>query len=91
MALRRSIFVVVFSFFAIPAVYQHRVLFYGIIGTLVFRAVFIAMGSVLMQYKWVVVLFGGVLVLTGIKMFFAPEKGINPQEEPGDPAVQAFR
>jgi tellurite resistance protein TerC len=76
------VFVVVFSFFAIPAVHQHRVLFYGIIGALVFRAIFIAMGSVLMQYKWVVVFFGGVLVLTGIKMFFAPEKGINPEKNP---------
>jgi tellurite resistance protein TerC len=76
------VFVVVFSFFAIPPIYQHRVLFYGIIGALVFRAVFIAMGSVLMQYKWVVVLFGGVLILTGIKMFFAPEKGINPEKNP---------
>ncbi|RPJ78376.1 MAG: TerC/Alx family metal homeostasis membrane protein, partial [Acidobacteria bacterium] len=70
------------SFFAIPATYQHRVLFYGIIGALVFRAIFIAMGSVLMQYKAIVVLFGGVLILTGIKMFFAPEKGINPEKNP---------
>ena len=52
------VFVVVFSFFAIPPKYQHRVLFYGIIGALVFRAIFIAMGSVLMQYTWVVILFG---------------------------------
>lgn len=76
------VFVVVFSFFAIPAKYQHRVLFYGIIGALVFRAAFIAMGSVLMQYKWVVVVFGAFLILTGIKMFFAPEKGIEPDRNP---------
>jgi len=76
------VFVVVFTFFAIPPKYQHRVLFYGIIGALVFRAIFIAMGSVLMQYKWVVVLFGVFLILTGIKMFFAPEKGIDPEKNP---------
>jgi len=76
------VFVVVFGFFAIPSKYQHRVLFYGIIGALVFRAIFIAMGSVLMQYKWVVILFGVFLILTGIKMFFAPEKGIHPEKNP---------
>jgi len=76
------VFVVVFSFFAVPPVYQHRVLFYGILGALVFRAIFIAMGSVLMQYKWVVVLFGVFLILTGIKMFFAPEKPLEPEKNP---------
>ena len=76
------VFVVVFGFFGVPPVYQHRVLFYGILGALVFRAVFIAMGSVLMQYHWVVVLFGAFLVLTGIKILFAPEKPIEPQRNP---------
>ena len=76
------VFVVVFNFFEIPPKYQHRVLFYGIIGALVFRAIFIAMGSVLMQYTWVVILFGVFLILTGIKMFFAPEKGIHPERNP---------
>ena len=65
------IFAVVFAYFGIPKMYQHRVLFWGILGALIFRAIFIAMGSVLMQYKWVVIFFGGVLILTGIKMFFA--------------------
>jgi tellurite resistance protein TerC len=76
------VFVVVFAFFGIPAKYQHRVLFYGILGALVFRAIFIALGSVLMQYHWVVVLFGVALILTGIKMFFAPEKPIEPDRNP---------
>jgi tellurite resistance protein TerC len=76
------VFVVVFNFFAVPAIYQHRVLFYGIIGALVFRAIFIAMGSILMQYHWVVVVFGVFLILTGVKMFFAPEKGIHPEKNP---------
>ncbi len=65
------VFAVVFAYFGIPKIYQHRVLFWGILGALFFRAIFIAMGSVLMQYKWVVVFFGGLLILTGIKMYFA--------------------
>lgn len=76
------VFVVVFAFFGIPARYQHRVLFYGILGALVFRAIFIALGSVLMHYHWVVVLFGVFLILTGVKMFFAPEKPIEPGRNP---------
>ncbi len=65
------IFAMVFSYFAIPKIYQHRILFWGIIGALVFRAIFIALGSVLMQYKMIVVFFGVLLILTGIKMMFA--------------------
>jgi tellurite resistance protein TerC len=74
------VFVMVFAYFAIPAKYQHRVLFYGILGALVFRAVFIAMGSALMQYHFVIYLFGAFLIVTGIKMMFAPEKPIEPEK-----------
>ena len=74
------VFVLVFGYFAVPAKYQHRVLFYGIIGALAFRAVFIALGSALMQYHWVVVLFGAFLLITGVKMMFAPEKGVEPEK-----------
>lgn len=70
------IFAVVFAYFGIPKMYQHRVLFWGILGALVFRALFVAMGSVLMNYHWVVIFFGAILILTGIKMFFA---GTKPQ------------
>ena len=72
------VFVLVFGYFAIPAKYQHRVLFYGIVGALIFRAVFIALGSALMQYHWVVIVFGVFLIFTGVKMMFAPEKGVEP-------------
>lgn len=65
------IFAMVFAYFGIPKVYQHRVLFWGILGAIVFRAIFVAMGSVLMQYHWVVIFFGVLLILTGLKMFFA--------------------
>jgi tellurite resistance protein TerC len=82
------VFVVVFTFFAIPAIYQHRVLFYGILGALVFRAIFIALGSALLQYHWVIWLFGGFLILTGVKMMFAPEKQIDPDR---NPLIRLFR
>jgi tellurite resistance protein TerC len=74
------VFVLVFGYFAIPAKYQHCVLFYGIVGALIFRAVFIALGSALMQYHWVVVVFGAFLIITGFKMMFAPEKGVEPDK-----------
>ncbi len=76
------VFVVIFSYFGIPAKYQHRVLFYGIIGALVFRIIFIALGSVLMQYEWVVILFGIFLLATGIKVMVAPEKPLEPEKNP---------
>jgi TerC family integral membrane protein len=74
------VFVMVFSYFAIPAKYQHRVLFYGILGALVFRAIFVAMGAALMQYHWVVVFFGAFLIFTGVKIFLAKEKKVNPEK-----------
>jgi tellurite resistance protein TerC len=76
------VFVAVFSYFAVPLKYQHRVLFYGILGALVFRALFISLGSVLMQYHWVIVVFGVFLILTGIKIIFLPEKPIDPERNP---------
>lgn len=69
---------VIFSYFAIPSHLQHRVLFYGIIGAIVFRALFIALGSWLMQYHWVMYLFGAFLILTGIKLFMQPDESKSP-------------
>ncbi|HZH29715.1 MAG TPA: TerC family protein [Pyrinomonadaceae bacterium] len=74
------VFVLVFGYFGIPAKYQHRVLFYGIVGALIFRAIFIALGAALMQYHWVVVVFGAFLIITGVKMMFAPDKGVEPDK-----------
>ncbi len=76
------VFVVVFSFFAVPLKYQHRVLFFGILGALIFRIIFIAMGSILLQYQWIVIFFGVFLILTGFKIIFAPEKPIDPEKNP---------
>jgi tellurite resistance protein TerC len=82
------VFVVVFAFFGIPALYQHRVLFYGIAGALVFRALFIALGAALFDYQWIVWLFGGFLILTGVKMMFAPDRGVDPS---ANPLLRLFR
>ena len=76
------VFVVVFSYFAIPPQYQHRVLFYGILGALFFRSIFIAMGSVLMQYEAVVIFFGGFLILTGLKMLWLADTKPDPDRNP---------
>ena len=76
------VFVVVFSYFGIPALYQHRVLFYGIIGALFFRAIFIAIGASLMQYHVVVMIAGAFLVLTGIKILLKPETQPDPGKNP---------
>ncbi len=74
------VFVLVFSYFGIPAKYKHRVLFYGILGALIFRAIFIALGSALMQFHWVIYIFGGFLIITGIKMFFSGSEEIEPEK-----------
>jgi tellurite resistance protein TerC len=71
--------VLVFAYFGIPLQYQHRVLFYGIIGALLFRALFIALGSVLMQYWLVVTIFGLFLIATGVKMLRAPDQKVDPE------------
>jgi tellurite resistance protein TerC len=73
------VFVLVLGYFRVPPHYQHRVLFYGILGALVFRAIFIALGAVLMQFHWVVWLFGLFLIFTGIKMAFSSEEGVDPE------------
>jgi tellurite resistance protein TerC len=76
------VFVLVLRYFAVPAAHQHRVLFYGILGALVFRGVFIALGSVLMQFHWVVWLFGTFLIVTGVKMAMSSDATIEPDRNP---------
>ena len=82
------VFVLVFAYFGIPLQYQHRVLFYGIIGALLFRALFIALGSVLMQYWVVVTVFGLFLIATGVKMLRAPDQKVEPER---NPLIRLFR
>jgi tellurite resistance protein TerC len=72
------VFVLVFRYFAVPPAYQHRVLFYGILGALVFRAAFIAIGAALLQFEAVMLLFGAFLLLTGARMLWSPEPRVEP-------------
>jgi tellurite resistance protein TerC len=76
------VFVVIFSFFAVPSYLQHRVLFYGILGALIFRAIFIALGSVLLSYHEVVVVFGILLMLTGVRMVWHESAQASPDRNP---------
>lgn len=76
------VFVLVLDYFAVPAKYQHRVLFLGILGALVFRAIFIGIGALLVRYQWMVVLFGLFLVVTGVRMLFADEEKVEPERNP---------
>ncbi|MGW5719938.1 TerC family protein [Amycolatopsis sp. NPDC003865] len=63
------VFAIIFGYFAVPREHQHRILFYGVIGALVFRAVFIAAGSALLaSFAWILYVFGAFLVLTGVRM-----------------------
>jgi len=78
----------VMRFFSVPSRYQHRVLFYGILGALVFRGVFIFLGALLLRYEWVVYLFGGFLVITGVRMLFVPDKEVPPEE---NAVIRLFR
>jgi tellurite resistance protein TerC len=73
------VFVLIFQYFAVPPKYQHRVLFYGILGALVFRAIFIALGAALLRYEWVIWLFGGFLIVTGVRMLYGGEPDVDPE------------
>jgi len=80
-----NIFVIalIFSFFAIPRAYQHRVLFWGILGVIVLRAIMIGLGATLVaQYHWVLYIFAAFLVLTGLKMLFMGEKETHLEDNP---------
>lgn len=80
-----NVFVIalIFAYFRVPGSYQHRVLFWGIMGALVMRGVMIGFGAALVQqFSWVLYLFGAFLVVTGIKMFFADEEGVHPEKNP---------
>lgn len=77
------VFALTFGYFAVPREYQHRVLFFGVLGALVFRAVFIAGGAVLIeQFAWVLYVFGAFLVFTGWKMFTHRHAEMDPSRNP---------
>lgn len=77
------VFLLIFSYFKVPARNQHKVLFWGVLGALVMRASLIAVGSTLIErFHWVMYIFGGFLVLTGIRMLFEKEPEIEPEHNP---------
>jgi tellurite resistance protein TerC len=74
------VFVLIFSYFKVPRKYQHRVLFWGVLGALVMRVVMIVTGTELIErFHWVIYIFGAFLVYTGIKMFGQQETDIDPE------------
>jgi len=74
------VFVIVLGYFAIPTRLQHRVLFFGILGALVFRALFIALGALLLQYQWVVWVFGVFLIVTGLRLMAGKNEEVHPDK-----------
>jgi tellurite resistance protein TerC len=80
-----NIFVIalIFAYFGVPAVYQHRVLFWGILGALVMRGIMIAAGAVLIRrFDWIVYVFGGLLLITAVKMLIARHDNLEPEKNP---------
>jgi len=77
------VFVMIFQYFSTPTKYQHRVLFWGILGALILRAIFIAAGSALLnQFHWMIYVFGAFLVFTGIKMLLQGDEKLKPERNP---------
>ena len=75
------VWAVIFSYFAVPRQYQHRVLFYGVVGALIFRAIFIGAGSLLIaSFAWILYVFGAFLIITGIKMLRQRNEHIDPSK-----------
>ncbi|HEU4556295.1 MAG TPA: TerC family protein [Longimicrobium sp.] len=85
------VFVLIFSYFSVPTKYQHRVLFWGILGALVFRGVMIGAGAVLIErFHWIIYVFGAFLVFTGIRMATQNEIDIEPEANPALKLVRRF-
>jgi tellurite resistance protein TerC len=77
------VFALIFTYFAVPSRYQYRVLFWGIVGALVLRGVFIAVGAELLnRYEWVVYIFGAFLIYTGIRMAMHRDAEVHPERNP---------
>ncbi len=80
-----NVFVIalLFTYFSVPREYQHKVLFWGILGALVMRATMIGLGTVLItKFAWIIYVFGAFLILTGLKMIFKKEEEIHPEANP---------
>ncbi len=85
------VFLLIFSYFKVPAKFQHRVLFWGVMGALFMRLTMIFVGAALIQrFNWIIYIFGAFLVYTGIKMFKQEELDIQPEQNPIVRAVTRF-
>jgi tellurite resistance protein TerC len=83
------VFVLIFSYFAVPARWQHKVLFWGVLGALVMRLIMIWLGVALIsRFGWILYLFGAFLLFTGFKMIFGKQEEIHPER---NPVVRWFR
>lgn len=77
------VFIMIFSYFQVPSQYQHRVLFWGVLGALILRAALILVGATLINtFHWIIYIFGAFLVFTGIKMAVHKEEEVHPDDNP---------
>ncbi|HEV7763504.1 MAG TPA: TerC family protein [Thermoanaerobaculia bacterium] len=77
------VFVVLFASFAVPKIYQHRVLFWGVIGAIVMRAIFIGLGAALVaRFHWIMYVFGAILIFTGFKLMAEGDAEPHPEKNP---------
>ncbi len=77
------VFLLLFSYFDVPKKYQHKVLYWGIVGALLMRAALIVLGAALMNmFWWIIFIFGGFLVIAGLKMAFQKEQKVEPDKNP---------
>jgi tellurite resistance protein TerC len=74
---------IIFNYFRVPLAYQHRVLFWGVLGALIMRGIMIALGAALIaRFDWIIYVFGGILILTALRMLFAGHENVEPEKNP---------
>jgi tellurite resistance protein TerC len=77
------VFILLFKFFDVPKKYQHKVLYWGIVGALIMRAALIILGAALIvRFSWIILIFGAFLVIAGLKMAFQKDESIHPEKNP---------
>jgi len=83
------VFLLIFRYFRVPRAYQHEVLFWGVLGALVMRAIFIVVGIALLnRFHWFIYVFGAILVYSGVKLLLQKDKDIHPE---ANPVLRGFR